>query len=338
MPLAPPRIAVLLPVRNAGPTLDAALRSLWRQTWTDFEVLAVDDGSTDRGPDILRRHAAREPRLRILHPAASGLVAALETARAAAGAPYLARMDADDLSHPDRFRRQLAYLEAHPRVAAVGSRVALFPRRSLGAGWRRYQAWLNRLLTPEDHARELFVESPLAHPSVLLRADAVAAVGGYRDRGWAEDYDLWLRLAAAGRHLAKVPDTLLAWRHGPGRHSLTSPRYHRRAFLRARAHYLARHPVLAGGRTAMWGVGGTGRDLARRLGDEGIRVPRFYEVDPKRVGGRFLDAPIVSWLALEPAGRLPLVVAVGAPGARGVIRAEARRRGYREGRDLFFAA
>jgi len=337
MTLAPPRIAILLPVRDAAPTLDAALESLWRQTVRDFEVVAVDDGSTDRGPDILARHARRQPRLRVLSTGPRGLVPALETARAATGAPNLARMDADDLCHPDRLRRQLAYLEAHPRVAAVGCRVALFPRRRLGAGWRRYQAWLNGLLTPEDHARECFVESPLAHPSVLLRAEAVDAAGGYQDRGWAEDYDLWLRLAAAGWGLAKVPATLLAWRHGPGRHSLTSPRYHRRAFLRARAHYLARHPVLAGGRTALWGVGTTGRDLARRLGEHGIRVSQFYEVDPKRIGTRFLDAPVVSWLRLEPAGRLPLVVAVGAPGARGLIRAEARRQGYREGRDFFFA-
>jgi len=246
-------------------------------------------------------------------------------------------MDADDISHPDRFRLQRAYLDDHPEVGAVGSRVALFPRAALGPGWRRYQGWLNRLLTPADHARERFVESPLAHPSVMMRAEAAAAVGGYRERPWAEDYDLWLRLVEAGRGLAKVNRTLLAWRHHQTRLSINHPRYTPAAFLAARAHFLARTPALAGRGVHLWGAGPTGRKLARLLAAEGILTERFYEVDPAKIGRKTLGVPVVSWTALEPAGRFPLVVAVGAPGARKRIRPETRARGYREGEDLFFA-
>ena len=330
-------LTVLLPVRDAEATLDQALRSLWRQTFDRFQVLAVDDGSRDRTPRILAEHAARERRLRILDGAGRGLVAALELARSHAETPYLARFDADDLCHPDRFRVQLRYLEDHPRTAAVGSRVALFPRRALGPGWRRYERWLNGLVTPADHAREIFVESPLAHPSVILRAEAVARVGGYREAPWAEDYDLWLRLAAAGWDLAKVDRTLLAWRHTPSRLSMTSPRYGRDAFLAARAHYLARHPSLAGKRAAVWGAGRTGRRLARHLAPQGVQVTRFYDVDPDKIGGRIGQAPVRSWTELPPPGE-PLLVAVGAPGARALIRPEALRRGYREGETLWFVA
>jgi len=337
-PVPAPAVSVLLPVRDAATTLGRALNSLWRQTRPDFQVVAVDDGSRDRSPAILGDHARRDPRLRVYRTPPRGLVAALETARAAARAPYLARFDADDLCHPDRIRRQVAYLDAHPRTAAVGSRVAMFPRRSLGAGWRRYLAWLNGLITPQDHAREAFVESPLAHPSVLMRADALDAVGGYRESPWAEDYDLWLRFLEAGWELAKVDAVLLAWRHSPGRLSLTSPRYDPRAFLAARAHYLARHRALAGRETAVWGAGRTGRRLARLLAERGVRVTRFYEVDPRKIGATVLGSPVRSWTELEPAGSAPLVVAVGAPGARALIRPETRSRGYREGVDLPFAA
>jgi glycosyltransferase involved in cell wall biosynthesis len=337
-PASVPTAAVLLPVRDAAATLDRALRSLWRQSRPDFRVVAVDDGSTDGSRAILDAHARSEPRLEIHHTPRRGLVAALETARAAARAPYLARFDADDVCHPDRFRRQVAYLDAHPRTAAVGSRVAMFPRRSLGPGWRRYLVWLNGLITPEDHAREAFVESPLAHPSVLMRAEALDAVGGYRETPWAEDYDLWLRFLEAGWDLAKVEAVLLAWRQTAGRLSLTSPRYDPRAFLAARAHFLARHPALAGGETMIWGAGRTGRRLARLLTAGGVRVTRFYEVDRRKIGGTVLGSPVRSWTELEPAGGPPLVVAVGTPGARALIRPETRSRGYREGVDLLFAA
>jgi len=333
-----PRIGVLLPVRDAEPTLDLALRSLWRQTFSRFEVLAVDDGSRDGSARILALHAARERRLRLVPRSGEGLVAALEAAREHTRAPFLARFDADDVCHPDRLRLQLAALERLPRVAALGSRVVLFPRNRVGPGWRRYERWLNGLTSPADHARELFVESPLAHPSVLLRADAVAAVGGYRECSWAEDYDLWLRLAAAGWELAKLNTPLLAWRQTEGRLSLRSPRYRVESFLDAKAHYLARHPLLAGRRVALWGAGKTGRRLARRLAAHGVEVIGFYEVDAARIGRSIGNAPVRSWQDLERPGRHPLLVAVGAAGARALIRPELERRGYVEGVDCLFAA
>lgn len=332
-----PTVSVLLPVRDGALTLDRALTSLWRQTTSDFEVVAVDDRSHDDTAERLAAHAAREPRLRIVPRRGAGLVAALETARGAAAAPYLARMDADDVAHPERLRLQVAALAADARLAAVGCRVAMFPRRALGPGWRRYEAWLNELITPEDHAREIFVESPLAHPSVLMRADAVAAVGGYRDAGWAEDYDLWLRLNEAGWMLAKVPRTLLGWRHHEHRHSIRSARYAPDAFLAARAHFLARHPRFARKRARMWGAGRTGRRLAAHLLREGVGVSAFYEVDAAKIGRSVGGAPVLSWRDLPPPDGEPLVVGVGAPGARALIRPHVRTAGYREGIDAFFA-
>jgi hypothetical protein len=216
--------------------------------------------------------------------------------------------------------------------------VVSFPKAALGPGWRRYERWLNGLITPRDHARELFVESPLVHPSVLLRATALEEVGGYRDVAWAEDYDLWHRLHASGWHLAKIDAPVLAWRQSPGRLSLTSPRYRHEAFLEARAFYMARHPALRGGRVAVWGAGRTGRRLRRLLGGHGVAVTCFYDIDPAKIGREHDGTPIRSWNELAPAGREPLVAAVGIPGARALILDEARRRGYREGRDLLLAA
>ncbi len=122
-----PALSVLLPVRNAEPWLASTLASLWRQTFDAFEVIAVDDGSSDGSLGVLECAARREPRLRVLHTAAQGLPRALALAQAHARAPLLARQDADDLSHRLRFAFQVEYLRAHRAVAVVGCRLRLFP-------------------------------------------------------------------------------------------------------------------------------------------------------------------------------------------------------------------
>jgi len=166
----------------------------------------------------------------------------------------------------------------------------------------------------------------------------VEQVGGYQDHGWAEDYDLWLRITAAGWKLAKVPERLLEWRHTEERHSMTSSRYDLEAFQDARAHYLARHPLLSSRRVALAGAGKTGRGLGKRLRSHGIEIVCYYDVDPRKVGKQVDGVPIRAWKGLDPPGETPLVAAVGAPGARALIRPEAKRAGYTEGVDLIFAA
>jgi hypothetical protein len=208
----------------------------------------------------------------------------------------------------------------------------------VGEGYRVYERWLNGLVTHDDIMRERFVESPLAHPSVMFRRPAILALGGYRDRGWPEDYDLWLRAAERGLRFAKVDRVLLAWRDAGKRLSRTDPRYARDAFLRCKAHHLARGPLAGRGEVVIWGAGPTGRRLSRLLADESVTTTGFVDISPRLVGRTRRGAPVKAPADLgAPAGRL-LVVAVAARGARELIRHELRERGWNEGVDAFFAA
>jgi hypothetical protein len=199
-------------------------------------------------------------------------------------------------------------------------------------------SWQNALITPDDHRRQIFVESPLCHPSVMLRAEALARVGGFRDGPFPEDYDLWLRLDAAGFGLAKLPRVLLRWRHRPGRATLRDPRYARERFVELKAPHLARRLASKTRPIDVWGAGPTGKRLARALERCGVRAERFVDIDPRKIGGRARGAPVVAPDRLHEPGRHWVVVALGARGARDLARAALDLAGHREGEDYLCAS
>ncbi len=338
---APPRASVLLPYRDAADTLREALESTLADLPDDAELLAVDDGSRDGGPELVASLARDDARIRALHAPGLGIVGALECARTAAKGALLYRMDADDIWLPGRAAAQRAQLDAQRSLGAVGTRVEGFPAELIGAGLARYISWQNALRGPAQHARERFIESPICHPSACFRASALDAIGGYREGPFPEDYDVFLRLVAAGYGLDKVTRLGLRWRHREGRLSFTDPRCSTDAFRALRAAHLA--SVLRGGTFWFWGAGREGKRLIRALGDHGVAPARVLDVDPKKFGRRVGEAVVCSFetLAEVRAGRDggPTIVAcVGNLGARAEIRAYLDASGRTEGVDYWLAA
>jgi glycosyltransferase involved in cell wall biosynthesis len=332
-------VSVILPFRDAAATIDDALAGVLGSDDPALELIAIDDGSSDGGAVRVRAHAARDGRVRLISSHGRGLVVALNAGLAEARGALIARMDADDLAHPERIARQRARMLAEPLLGALGTRVRAFSDEGEpGEGLLRYVAWQNGLLTPEEHARERFVESPLCHPSVMLRRSALACAGEYRDLGGPEDYELFLRLAAHGFELAKLPEVLLSWRHRVGRATFGDARYALERFREIKAPYLAaalrRAPER---RHVLWGAGPTGRRMARALRAHGARVECFVDIDPRKLGKSAQGAPICPPDALD-ASRDVVTVAVGARGARVLIRPELAARGFQEGENAWFAA
>ncbi|MDH5676871.1 MAG: glycosyltransferase [Myxococcales bacterium] len=331
-------VSVLLPCRNARSTLEEALDSLLAQQHVRFEIMAVDDGSRDGSFELLSQCACRHRQLKLTRTPGVGIARALELARRQARAPLLARMDADDRCHPERLAQQAEAMGRDPSVAALGSCVEAFPEQALQDGMRHYLRWQHSLLTPDEHRDQLFVESPLCHPSVMLRQDALERVGGFRHGPFPEDYDLWLRLDGAGFGLAKLPATLLHWRHSPGSATWVDPRYDRERFTELKAPWLARRLRQLGQPVEIWGAGRTGKRLARALEPHGIGAERFIDIDPRKIGRQARGRAIVGVEALGAPGAATVVVAVGARGARDLVRAELSARGHREGRDFLCAS
>ena len=329
-----PLVSVLLPVRNGAAYLAAALDSIGRQSLDQWELVSVDDHSGDATSRILAEYACRDHRIRVITPEGTGLVAALNAGLAACRAPLVARMDADDISHPSRLLRQFEILAGNPDVGLVACGFRHFPRHHLRVGMRSYESWQNGLVAHEQILRDLFVESPFVHPSVMFRNKLVAQVGGYRECGWTEDYDLWLRLAAAGVRFTRLTAPLFFWRDHPGRLTRTAPAYTAAAFRACKAHYLKLGFLAGVDEVTLVGAGREGRAWYRVLAEANIGVSRWIDADPRKQGRMLHGAPILPPDTEQLSGRH--LVTIGTRGAREGIRDWLAERGLVEGVDVLF--
>jgi glycosyltransferase involved in cell wall biosynthesis len=332
---ATPAVTILKPVRNAAATLETCLDSIQAQSFRDFELLVVDDASSDDSRELVLARVQSDARIRLLGASQRGLVACLNAGLGKARAPLIARMDGDDLMDSRRLALQREYLQRHPQVDVVASRVRAFPVHRVQAGMREYLRWQNACIGSDALRDEVYVECPIAHPSAMFRRETVIAAGGYRDGDFPEDYELWLRLTEHGRRFAKIEDCLLHWRQHDNSLSRRDPRYSRDAFDRLRAHYLARDPRLSCGRPLVfWGAGRRTRRRTAHLTGLGFSPCAWIDVDPKKIGNRIRDIPVVApeWLC-DRRPRPFVLTWVARHGAREKIAAALASMGYGRGAD-----
>lgn len=383
---APSEVVILLPARDAEGTIEASLESLRSQTFPDFRCVIVDDGSRDRTAAVVEDRIRDDPRFALVRQPPRGIASALIRAAAGSREPLIARQDADDVSYPDRLRTQVERLRSRPEIGLVATEIETVSEAPPTDGWRRYERWLRSCVTPREIANNLWIESPLPHPTVVMRRGAYEAAGGYRESGWPEDYDLLLRMRRREVRMVKIPRVLYRWSDRPGRASRNRPEYGAERFLECRAHHLTRY--LGPREAVIWGAGRDGRRAARALLAEGAKVNAFLDIDPRKIGRVAQGRPIRSALAWveerraelsERAGEIPepvvrsevraiglrdrgvaspdrtsapdpdelpaltelhpiLIVAVGASGARDLIKARLDEIGYLEGRDFLCIA
>jgi len=327
-----PVVSILLPVRNEERHLPAALRSIVRQTFADWELVAVDDGSTDATSCILLEASRCDDRIRIVSLPPTGIVGALNAGLSTCRASLVARMDGDDVSHPRRIEEQVRFLSEYSDIGLVACGTRHFPRHLLQQGMLHYERWQNSLLSHDQIVRDLFVESPFAHPSVVFRREVVTSAGGYRDVGWAEDYDLWMRLAARGVRFARIPDILFFWRDRPERLTRNAPNCTADAFRACKAHHLKRGYLNGECEVTLWGAGMEGKAWRKILMEEGIGVVRWVDIDPRKIGQTIHGAPVVPPDGLKKGGGKTLIT-VGTKGARDLVRRWAAENALSEGSD-----
>lgn len=218
--MSAPLVSVCMPVFNAALYLDQAIGSIRRQSLADYEFLVFDDGSSDDSLEIAQRHAAGDPRIRVVAAAHGGYAPLLNDGVRSARGRYFARMDADDVASPERLEKQVAFLDGNPDCCAVGTQVLLVDPE--GEVVNRARQPLEHAEIDAGHMRGVF---QMTHPTLVMRTGVLRAIGGYHtEYEPAEDFDLLLRLAEVGR-LANLPDYLYEYRMHP--QQVTVRRYER---------------------------------------------------------------------------------------------------------------
>jgi len=330
--MATAQVHVAIPVRAVGPWLEAALQSLQEQTFSDWRATLVVDSAPeehDSCAGIAQQWAQREPRIRALLPGRVGLPAALNLATAgAAGAPLLARLDGDDLCHPERLADQVQFLEDHPDIGVLDSRAESFRDAEAGPlprGMQRYQLWHDRIESHADFVREFLVENPVCHPAVMMRSELLELLEDpaqpYRTGNFPEDYDLWLRLLGTGARFHKLPRRLLRWRDRDDRATRTDSIYKRSAFFEAKWRSFQARVLPQAGRIAVCGGGSESRRWIRALVEAGSQPVAVVDVNPKAIGNTRHGAPVVALEGLPSYQPDLAIIAVGTQGARAALEA-----------------
>ena len=330
------KISVLLPFRNAASTLHRAIHSILNQTFSDFELILINDGSTDNSVPIVKK--IQDHRIKLINLSPSGIVKALNFGLTWCSTKYVARMDADDYAYPDRLEKQFQFLESHPEIDIVGSQVRYMGDKELNIGFNHYIEWNNRLLSHKEMFLNRFVESPIIHPTIMMRFLLVKKFGAYVDGPFPEDYELWLRLMQEGIQFSKIDEILLDWYDDPNRLSRTGTRYSTDAFYILKSKYLAtwlktqfNHlpPVL------VWGTGKSVHQKSKWLTKNDINISGYIDVTDKK-NGIFNNKPVIYYQDLPKYNFI--LSYVSDRFGRIKIREYLLRQRFKEGKDFYMMA
>lgn len=339
-------VSVLLPFRSAFGTLDASIRSISEQSFSEWEMLLINNASSDESTSIAHAWSRRDARIKVIEEPTMGIAHALNTGLKHTTSPLIARMDADDLAHPERLARQVAYMKAHPEIGVLGTRTRFETTVQKSSGMAWFVTWQNAIGTPHEHYVKRFVDAPLAHPTVMFRGELVDRFGGYSTEPLPEDHELWLRWMHHGVRFAKLPEELLSWHDHPQRLSRTHINYSVDAFFTTKAKWIAawykRKYITPSGSPGggekcpiiIAGTSGLCRDRAAKLEAHGLRIHAFTDVKRREVP----NYAFIPHDELPPSGKALIISFISQRGTGDRIAEYLSSRGLVEGEDFILAA
>lgn len=327
--------SIILPFFNARLTLETALQSLLNQTYQDFELILIDNNSNDGSVAIAARYADKDPRIKLLSEPCQGVVFAANTGMKAATGEYIARMDADDIAHPERLEKQIEHLESNSVIAISATQVNYKTENSDLSDFAHFVEWSNNMTSWNDICQNRFVEFPVVNPTLMFRKSILDQVGFLKEGEFPEDYEWFLRAIAYGHKIEKLPLPLLDWNDSSSRLTRTDPRYQSDAFFRIKTEYLAKHLTsINQTKVWIWGAGKLGLNRSQLLLKHGIEIMGYIDI---KKGKQLKGFTCVHFEDIQMETQPFILSYITNRNKRDEVRSFLNAKGYQEGKNYIIA-
>lgn len=276
-------ISIVLPVKNAGLYLEECLDSIISQTYSDWQLIAVNDHSSDDSSSILNSYAGKDTRISVIENKGKGIIPALQTAYEKAQGIYITRIDADDKMSETKlevFSKALA--ERQKGTVAVGL-VEYFAEKGISDGYRRYADWLNQLTLEKRNFQDIYKECSIPSPNWMMHRKDFEECGAFNSEIYPEDYDLAFRMRAADLDILPIPHVTHYWRDHTERSSRNDPNYQDNRFTQLKVRYFKQYDYDSSVELFLWGAGKKGKNLAQELQKNAIPF-RWICNNEKKIG------------------------------------------------------
>lgn len=259
-----------MPVRNAQPYLDECLNSILNQTYSDWELIAVNDHSTDYSESLLKEYASKNKRITCFQNSGSGIIDALNTGYSYAKGRFVTRMDADDIMPLNKLELLSTILQdAGPGHLSTG-KVRYISENELGDGFKKYENWLNQLCDKDAHFEDIYKECVIPSPCWMMYKEDFESIGAFDSQSYPEDYDLCFRMYENKIKVVPSSEVLHIWRDHGARASRNDENYSDNRFLELKVKYFLRNDFGSGESLIVWGAGKKGKRIAQLLLDNDI--------------------------------------------------------------------
>jgi glycosyltransferase involved in cell wall biosynthesis len=328
-------VSILIPFKNTESFIGECLNSIQAQTYTNWEVIIVDDSSHDLSFKIVKAFSKTDTRIKLLKNKGVGIIVALRTAYKHCKGSYITRMDSDDIMTSNRLEVMVNNLETFGRKHLAVGQVYYFRAGGLSLGFAKYQNWLNRLIKTGNNYSEIYKECVIPSPCWMLHRTDFIACGGFEPNRYPEDYDLAFRFYKAGYTCIPCDKVLLHWRDYSSRTSRTHENYAQNHFLDLKVHHFLDLNYDASRPLVIWGAGTKGKTLAKLLIKKAI--PFHWICDnPKKIGKHIYEQELFNFDYLSELSQPQSIVTVANEKAQNEINAYFKNKEMRTMIDYFF--
>jgi len=329
------KVSIIIPFKNTANFLPECLDSIVNQTHANWEVLAVNDHSTDESFELLSDYSKKDGRIKVFQNKGTGIIPALQTAYAQSNGSFVTRMDSDDIMKPNRLEVMVNALKENGTGHVAVGQVKYFSERGISNGYERYEKWLNQLTSTGNNYDEIYKECVIPSPCWMVHREDFDKCNGFRPNRYPEDYDLTFRFYEHGFKIIPCDQVLHLWRDYATRTSRTHEHYAQNYFLDIKLHYFLRLNYDATRPLVVWGAGFKGKKIAKGLKKRGLDFVWLCD-NPKKIGKKIYGKELVHFEALQELDNPQSIITVANEEAQKEIRDYFSELGQSPMQDYFF--